>query len=217
MAAPKLIFLDCDSTLSAIEGIDELARLRGPELYDQVVGMTNAAMGGRLPLGEIFARRLDLIWPHRADLETVGRLYVRQIEPTARETLQTLRAGGWTPVIISGGFRQAIAPLAEYLDVTRLETVELFFEESGEYAGYDANSPLTRAGGKSEVIERLKRELQPACTVMVGDGASDLEAKPAVDLFVGYGGFVAREKVKGGAEVFIHRLAELPAVLTRFG
>jgi phosphoserine phosphatase len=217
VAAPKLVFLDCDSTLSAIEGIDELARLRGPEVYRQVENMTRQAMDGRLPLGEIFARRLDIIWPQQRDIEAVGRLYLEKIEPTARETVATLRDAGWTPVIISGGFRPAIAPLAEFLGVDRLEAVELYFDEAGDFAGFDGDSPLTRAGGKPERIAELKSRLQPSRTVMVGDGASDLEAKSAVDLFVGYGGFVTREKVRAEAGAFIHRLAELPPLLTRLG
>ena len=31
---------------------------------------------------------------------------------------------------------------------------------------------------------------------MVGDGVSDLETRPSVDLFVGYGGYAARERVR---------------------
>lgn len=48
---------------------------------------------------------------------------------------------------------------------------------------------------------------------MVGDGVSDLETRPEVDLFVGYGGFVSREKVEREAAVFIRSLeAILPLV-----
>jgi len=39
----KLICFDCDSTLSSVEGIDELARLRGPEIFKQVEALTNDA------------------------------------------------------------------------------------------------------------------------------------------------------------------------------
>ncbi|MEY4925035.1 MAG: Phosphoserine phosphatase, partial [Verrucomicrobiota bacterium] len=47
---PKLVIFDCDSTLSAIEGIDELARLRGPALFAQVEAQTTAAMEGKIPV-----------------------------------------------------------------------------------------------------------------------------------------------------------------------
>jgi phosphoserine phosphatase len=38
---------------------------------------------------------------------------------------------------------------------------------------------------------------------MIGDGASDLATRPVVDLFVGFGGIVSREKVKNGADIFV--------------
>jgi len=37
----------------------------------------------------------------------------------------------------------------------------------------------------------------------VGDGISDLMARPAVDLLVGFGGVVRRERVAAEADVFI--------------
>ena len=48
--ATKLVLFDCDSTLSAIEGIDELGRLRGPKVFQEIEGMTNAAMNGGTPM-----------------------------------------------------------------------------------------------------------------------------------------------------------------------
>ena len=36
-----------------------------------------------------------------------------------------------------------------------------------------------------------------------GDGATDMEARPPADIFVGFGGNVIREKVKGGADWFV--------------
>ena len=209
----QLLCFDCDSTLSAIEGVDELARARGPKVFAEVEAMTNDAMNGLLTVEAVFRRRLEIIQPRRADVAAVGRRYVETVEPTARETVAALAARGWTPVIISGGFRPAIAPLAEFLGIKRVEAVDLFFNEDGSYRGYDETYPTTRSGGKPGVIDRLKRELQPARVVMVGDGVSDLEAKPVVDRFVGFGRYLVREKVRAGAGAFIYALAELPALL----
>ncbi len=49
---------------------------------------------------------------------------------------------------------------------------------------------------------------------MIGDGVSDLLTAHAVDLFVGYGGVVARSRVLAEAPCFIHgdRLAPLLAL-----
>lgn len=206
---PKLICFDCDSTLSAIEGIDELARVRGPAIFAQVEAMTNDAMNGKLRVEEVFGRRLEIIQPRRADALAVGRRYIETIEPTAQATVAALKERGWTVVIVSGGFRPAIRPLADLLGIARVEAVDLRFDEAGEYLGYDEAFPTTRSGGKPEVMVRLKNELRPERVVMVGDGVSDLETKAAVDLFVGFGRYVEREKVRAGAEVFIRSLDEL--------
>jgi phosphoserine phosphatase len=205
----KLICFDCDSTLSAVEGIDELARLSGPKVFAQVEAMTTEAMNGTLPLEAIFARRLEIVRPKRETVEAVGRRYIETVEPTAQAAIAALARRGWTPAIISAGYRLAIRPLAEFLGIARIEAVDLYFEADGSYRGYDAAYPTTRSGGKVEIVGRLRDELRPERIVMVGDGVSDLETKPAVDLFVGFGRYVARERVRREAPAFIHSFAEL--------
>jgi phosphoserine phosphatase len=205
----KLICFDCDSTLSSVEGIDEMARLRGPEVFRRIEALTADAMNGRIPIEDIFGLRLGIIRPTLADASAVGRRYLETVEPTAKATIAALSGMGWTPAIVSGGFRQAIRPLADFLGVSRVEAVDLHFGPDGSYAGYDAAYPSTRSLGKLVIIDRLRSEWRPQKVVMVGDGASDLETQPGVDLFVGFGGFLAREKVKRDAQAFVTSLADL--------
>lgn len=209
----KIIAFDCDSTLSAIEGIDELARSRGPSVFAQIEAMTHDAMNGRLPVEAVFGRRLELIQPRRADADLVGRRYVETVEPTAQSTIAALKSRGWTPVIISGGFRPLMGSLAEHLGIERVEAVDIFFQADGTYSGYDTNYPTTRSGGKPEIVAALKREFSPAHFVMVGDGASDLETKPVVDRFVGFGRYTPRDTVRLGAHNFICSLDALLEIL----
>lgn len=212
-ASAKLIVFDCDSTLSAIEGIDELGRAGGPAMFERIEAMTNDAMNGKLPVEAVFGERLRIIRPTSAHVEAVGLRYIETVEPTAQVTLDALRSAGWTPIILSGGFRNAIRPLADHLGVARVEAVDLYFDGNGDYAGYDETYPTTRSGGKPEVIRALKRELNPARVVMVGDGVSDLETKSEVDLFVGFGRYVARTRVKNEASAFVYSLQEIPDLL----
>ena len=205
----QIIAFDCDSTLSAIEGIDELGRARGPEVFKQVEAMTNDAMNGLIPVESVFDRRLEIIRPSRTEADYVAQLYVDRIEPTARATIATLKLRGWTPMIISGGFRPLMLPLAACLGIERVEAVDLFFEADGSYRGYDQTYATTRSGGKPEVVATLKKELGPAQFVMVGDGVSDLETKPGVDLFVGFTRYLTRAKVQAEAHVSIASLDEL--------
>jgi len=209
----KLLFLDCDSTLSAIEGIDELARLRGADCFAEIEALTHAAMEGRVPIGEVFGRRLELIRPTREECVQVGQLYLSRIQPGVVEMLAAARAAGWIPCILSAGFRQSIEPLAESLGIERVEAVELYFDEGGNYAGYERDYPTTRNGGKPEVVKKWIPQYAPTRTVMVGDGISDLETQPVVDLFVGYGGVVARPRVQAEARAFIRHFDELPTLL----
>ncbi len=209
----KLICFDCDSTLSSVEGIDELARLRGPEIFRQVEALTEDAMNGKIRIEEIFGLRLAAIRPTQGDAAAVGRRYLESVEPSAQATIAALAASGWTSVIISGGFRQAIRPLADLLGVERIEAVDLFFAADGSYTGYDADYPSTRSGGKVDIINRLREEFRPEKVVMVGDGVSDLETAPVVDLFVGFGGFATRQRVKREARAFVTSLAAVPALV----
>lgn len=213
VSATKLICFDCDSTLSGVEGVDELARMRGPEIFAAVEAMTREAMEGRIALDDIFRRRLELIRPTLAEVAAVGALYIREVEPTARDTIGVLKERGWTPVIVSGGFTPAIAPLAEHVGIARVEAVRLDFSADGGYAGYDASAPAARRGGKPAIVRALQAELRPARTVLVGDGASDLEAREAVDVFVGFGRYAARARVEAEAPHFIRSLSELLPLL----
>lgn len=209
----QLLLLDCDSTLSAIEGIDELARLSGPETFAAVQAMTREAMDGTVPIDAVFQRRLDLIRPSRAMVDAVGRLYVENAEPHAADAIAAARAEGWTPIIVSGGFAEAIRPLADWLGIARVEAVGLRFGAGGDFAGYDEAHPATRTGGKLEIIAALRTELAPERIVMVGDGVSDLETAGVVDRFVGFGRYADRQRVREGAGRFIRSMAELPAAL----
>jgi phosphoserine phosphatase len=212
VSRPLLVF-DCDSTLSRIEGVDELARLRGAECLAAVEAMTQEAMDGHVAVEAVFGRRLEIIRPRQEDLETIGRRYIETMEEGAEAVIASLRASGWKFAILSGGFRGAIAPLAADLGIERIEAVDLHFDAQGNYAGFDETYPTTRSGGKPEVLRRLKAELAPSRIVMVGDGVSDLETLPEVDLFVGYGGVITREKVRAGAPHFITRMEALPSIL----
>ncbi|MCP5536354.1 MAG: HAD-IB family phosphatase [Akkermansiaceae bacterium] len=209
----KLIVFDCDSTLSAIEGIDELARVRGPETFAEIEALTNAAMNGEVAIDEIFARRLDIIQPDFATCKQVGQLYIEHVEPTAMATLERLRAAGWDIVIVSGGFTQVIEPLAKHLGIDRIEAVPLKFNDDGSYQGFDASAPPTRNGGKPEIIARLKTELSPERVVMVGDGISDLETQGEVDTFIGFGRYAARQRVVAEADHFVKSLEAIPPLI----
>lgn len=211
----KILCVDCDSTLSTIEGIDELAAACGPTVEEAVVNLTNQAMDGEVPLDEVFGRRIELIQPTRELSERVGQMYIETLLPGVSEVLGRLSNDGWTIIIISGGFKQLIEPLAAKLNISDVYAVPIHFNEDGSYRYFDESFPTTRNGGKPEIILQLKEKWQPKALVMLGDGVSDLETKPHVDLFIGFGGVVNRAKVKEGSDVFISKYSELEHILSK--
>lgn len=204
----KLLFLDCDSTLSAIEGIDELARARGEAVYSQVVALTDAAMNGEMPISEVFPRRMEMIRPDRALCDEIAARYIETMVPGVPDLIREARAAGLLPVILSGGFAPLIEPLAARLGIEHVEAVPIHFHDDGSYAGYGRDYPTTRNLGKNEVIREWKAAMLPERVVMIGDGVSDLETKPDVDLFVGFGGVVARPIVAKGCDFWLADLEE---------
>jgi len=58
---------------------------------------------------------------------------------------------------------------------------------------------MATAGGSSRDI----RARTKGKAAFVGDGVSDLETKPAVDLFIGFGGVHTRARVRDNADVFV--------------
>jgi phosphoserine phosphatase SerB len=197
----RRVVFDCDSTLTTVEGIDELAAMNGVPY--EVAEMTRKAMAGEVPFEEVFSRRLDLIRPARKHLAAVGKLYVNALVDDAAMTARALQWLGLEVRIVSGGYREALAPLAESLGVPpcHVHANDLRFDGSGGYAGYDETNPLARSGGKGEVLRTLPREPR---TMLVGDGASDAEVGCHAELFVGYGGVERREPVRNSAPVYLH-------------
>jgi len=208
VSAPyRLVFFDVDSTLVTIEGIDVLAR--GDP---RVVELTEAAMNGAVPLEEVYARRLSLIRPARQDVDALAQRYRESLVDGAATTIDALQCAGAIVHLVTAGIEQAILPLAETLGVRNVHAVRLRFADDGAYEDFDRRSPLTRAGGK-EVVVRDVRARTKGRAAFVGDGASDLEAKPAVDFFVGFGGVRERGVVRENADAYAMTMEEVRGML----
>ena len=201
--APDGVVFDCDATLSALEGIDELAAQAG--VAEKVSALTHRAMNGDIPLEAIYGERLALIRPRERDLATIAQQYLDRTVPGARETIAALHARGIQVAIVSGGILDAILPLAASLGVAPADTfaVRLQFDANGDYSGFEPG-PLTTAGGKAAVVAAWKKRHGLKHVVMVGDGMSDVAARApdAADRIIGYGGVVERAAVRAAADQY---------------
>ncbi len=214
----QYIFFDCDSTLSAVEGIDELAREKG--LFDDVQRLTNAAMDGEVHLESVYDRRLQLLRPTRGEIRRLAQKYRETVIVDAAAVIAALQFLGKTVFIVSGGLLPAVRPFGEWLGVPaeNIRAVDVAYNSlSGEWWNYQKDhwgerpdvqylkhdeGPLVQSTGKIDVVRRLQKG-HPARSLLVGDGISDLAARPAVNRFIGFGGVVRREAVARAADIFI--------------
>jgi len=206
------LYIDVDSCLCGVEGINELARMHGKE--GEVEFLTKQAMDGEVSFDDVFGRRLEIIQPREEDLKDVAKLYAAHLVPDAREVISALRDTGIIVSLLSGGYREAILPIADYLGIERCDVyANTLYFRNGEYTDFDKENPLCRRGGKRELIKQLRahgRIFGPR--VIIGDAVTEIEARTEVNLCIGFGGFVKREIVRELSDVFISDCTFAPLV-----
>ncbi len=203
------VLLDVDSTLCTIEGVDWLAARRGPEVEAEVRRATDLAMQGTLALEDVYAARLTAIAPTQQDIAALAKAYQQSLSPDAEEVIAAARAAGVRWILVSGGLRPAILPMALALGIPAADVhaVELSLDAAGRYAGFDAISPLTQKGGKPALVRGLSGLERPM--LAVGDGATDAELADVADAFWCYTGVVERASVVTLAS---HKVASFAAL-----
>jgi phosphoserine phosphatase len=202
------VVLDVDSTLSGVEGIDWLASLRGAEIEAWSADLTARAMDGGIPIEAVYGERMGVVKPSLSEIQELGAIYLDRVAPGARETLAELRDHGVEIVMVSGGLREAILPLAEELGIPEenVHAVSVFFDKNGEYSGFDDSSLMTRQNGKRTAVERMGLK---GPVLAVGDGMTDCEIKSVVDSFAAFTGFTKRDPVIARADYVIENFGQL--------
>eukprot|EP00124_Ichthyophonus_hoferi_P001483 Ihof_evm8s78 gene=Ihof_evmTU8s78 len=209
MAKADAVCFDVDSTLILDEGIDVLAASCG--VGEKVAAWTRKAMGGGVTFEEALKSRLDIIKPTRQQLEQCLANHPPRLTPGATNLIEKLHQHGKTVYLVSGGFRQMIYPIADLLGIPHSQVYanNLLFNEEGEFLGHHEKEMTARSGGKTRTVNYLIVQKGHTGIVMIGDGVTDMEAKPPALLFIGFGGNVIREKVKKGADIFAMNMQEI--------
>ena len=193
------VVFDCDSTLSDLEGIDALCDALPPEEAAQVARADRRRDERRGPAG----RRLRATTRHRAAVRrrpasAWGAATWSGWCRARAEVVRTLLDRGVDVAIVSGGLAPAVRILARELGSPGTPCTRWTFASTTRAGTSTSTAPrpcgATRA--RSRCSRRCRARRSPL--LFVGDGVTDLEAKDVVDLFVGYGGVVAREAVSTG-------------------
>ncbi|XP_005098753.1 phosphoserine phosphatase isoform X2 [Aplysia californica] len=203
------VCFDVDSTVCCDEGLDELANFCG--VGSQVAEWTKKAMGGGVSFREALQQRLNIVKPSQQHLSDFIASHPPKLSPRITELISKLQQSNKKVFLVSGGFRDIITPVANLLSIP-LDCVyanRLIFNEDGSYAGFDLDEPTSESGGKPRVVGVIKRKYDLNTMIMIGDGATDMEAVPPADAFIGYGGNVIREKVRDNSHWFVTDFQQL--------
>ena len=167
----RLFVADMDSTIIGQECIDELADYAG--LKDKVARITERAMQGELDFPGALRERVRLL--AGLDESELKRCLNERVRVTAgAETLvQTMRAGGSSCLLVSGGFLSFAEPVARTVGFDRVRANRLVFA-GGKLSG-EVGDPIVDGIAKRDALIEARDGLglKPEDVLAVGDGAND--------------------------------------------
>jgi phosphoserine phosphatase len=203
-------FFDCDSTLSLIEGVDVLANKYG--VFEEVYAITKRCMSTTGLNVEAYRTRLDAIKPTLHQVLALSKDYIAQTTPGALETIALLQSLHKKIYILSAGLKPAVDAFAKTLNLTpeQVLAVDLYFDNQGNYLGFNETSNLVKSMGKVQEIQA--HTTKTTRTLLIGDGMSDWEARESVSRFIGFAGLEARSWVKEHSLIFINSPSLFPMI-----
>lgn len=217
LSETRSVIFDFDSTLVSLEGLDVLASIagnrRGPaekaELERKVSELTRETMAGKVPFPEALTQRVEWIRPDRGDVSRALEVLKRSVEPDVAETIRALKDRGMSLLVVSGGVSDLVHPISVGLGFAPENIFSNELRYKGNVAvGVDPENLLALEQGKVLVI---RGQSLPQPSVIVGDGATDLEvrARGAASYFVAYVGVCERPEVVKAADQVVRSFPEL--------
>ena len=179
-----LVAMDMDSTLLAIESIDEIADMHG--MKPQVSEITQRTMRGEIVFAEGLRQRTALL--QGLDQDALQQVYDERVRlsPGAEKMLERMKLAGLRTMVISGGFtfftdRIKTKLNLDYAAANKLEIADgkLTGKVVGEIIG---------ASGKAEVLKSVREKLglRREQVIAIGDGANDLKMMEEAGVSIAY-------------------------------
>jgi phosphoserine phosphatase len=179
-----LVAMDMDSTLLAIESIDEVADMNG--IKPQVAEITQRTMRGEIVFEESLRQRTALLRGlNESALEDVYNQRVR-LNPGGEKMLRQMKKAGVRTMVISGGFTFFTDRIKTQLgfDYTAANTLEIV---DGKLTG-SVLGKIIGAEGKAEALIKVRHELglRKDQVIAIGDGANDLKMLAEAGVGIAY-------------------------------
>ena len=179
-----LCVMDMDSTLIAIECIDEIADMMN--LKPQVAAITEAAMRGELDFPASLRKRVALL--KGLDEAALQRVIDERLKlnPGALEWIAACKANNIKTMVVSGGFTLFVNHVKAFLglDYAVANTLEIV---DGKLTG-NVLGEIVDDDRKALELTKLRDELglKESQTIAIGDGANDLKMMAAAGVGIAY-------------------------------
>lgn len=204
--AKRLLAADMDSTVIAVECIDELADYAG--LKPEIAAITERAMKGELDFAAALAERMELL--AGLDSALVDRCLEERVRhtPGARRLVATMKANGAYCLLLSGGFTAFAGPVADALGFDEAVANRLALADDRLTGKIEGRAIGAEAKRDAMLAAARRRGLGPADCLAVGDGANDVPMLEAAGLGIAYRAKPAASAAADG-EIRHHDLAAL--------
>jgi len=180
----KLLISDMDSTLIAIECIDEIADFMN--IKPEVSAITEAAMRGELDFEGSLTQRVALL--KGLETSTLQQVYDERLKlnPGAETLINGLKAKQIKFALVSGGFTFFTDRLKERLELDYARA-NVLAQADGKLNG-EVEGGIIGAQAKADFLHELCAELgiEPNQVIAAGDGANDLLMMKEAGLSVAY-------------------------------
>jgi phosphoserine phosphatase len=184
LASFGLVAMDMDSTLLAIESIDEIADMHG--MKPQVAEITQRTMRGEIVFEESLRQRTALL--QGLEEEALQQVYDSRVRlsPGAEKMLQRMKSAGLKTMVISGGFTFFTERIKARLDFdyAAANTLEIV---NGKLTGRVLGK-IVGAEGKAEALKKVSNKLGlgQKQIIAIGDGANDLKMMEEAGVSIAY-------------------------------
>ena len=215
---------DFDSTLVKNESLNDVLGLalgNDTEKISQIDKITKMAMEGLISPQDSMCQRLKLATINKELVNKISEKAKSQITDGMVDLISELKKHKDVIIfIISGGFKEMIAPTAKILGIPQENIyANEFIYDKNNTVEKAKDSILLQNQGKVKIINKLKNDgILNGKNIMIGDGFTDLETLlyNAVDDYICFCGVVERENVKNKSKNIAKNTNELKDMCLSF-
>ena len=170
--------IDYDSTFIKVESLDELSKISNGDdetINNKISEITNLGMEGKISFSDSLRKRIELIECNKEDIVKTVKILEKKVSDSFKNNISFLKNNAENILIVSSGFHELIEPIVIQYGIKKENIfANKFLYDNDKVIGYDKKNPLSKSGGKVNILKELKLKGE---VHVIGDGYTDYEIK----------------------------------------